>query len=104
MNNYIKAFCDLECVKNIPWIIMVLLCCIGVFGINFGIFHDASKALLYCVIEIISLGILFFLCLGLVFCILDARHEFLSKKAKLDLLDHVKEEKEEEKEEEVIIV
>jgi hypothetical protein len=91
MNNSIKAFCDLECVKTIAWMIMVLLCWIGIFAINFAILHDFEEAFIYCVTEVSIFGVTFFLGSVLVFCILSTRHEFLSKRSKLDLCDQVNE-------------
>jgi hypothetical protein len=84
MKNSIKAFCALKCVETIKWITMILLSWLLVFVVNFGIVHDASKAIEYSVIEILSLLFVCLMGIGLFVCIKNAKQEYAFKKAKLD--------------------
>ena len=63
---------------------MILLCWLLVFGVNFGIVHDASKAAVYCVAETLIFCIISLLSIALFVCIKNAKNEYLAKKAELD--------------------
>lgn len=58
-----------------------------VFAINFGILNDVSKAFIYASVELLIVGVIIFISIGIFLWSVNTLEEFKTKKAKLDALE-----------------